>query len=100
MAKIYLRSYACTLASITLTLPADPRLPFAESDNAQLGDCGDEEANRLYPTAPPAEHLPSAPPMLPHTGFATGVGFQAPTIDTFPSTECCICIELKVIAYT
>ena len=68
--------------------------------NAKLGSGGAGETNGAYPTAPPQENLPSAPPIPPPAGFAGGAAPSAPPIETFQSTECCVCMERKVTANT
>ena len=46
------------------------------------------------PSAPPQENIPSAPP----AAFASSPSSapSAPPIETFQSTECCVCMERKV----
>ena len=45
-----------------------------------------------YPSAPPQENIPSAPPAASTASSAP----SAPPIETFQSTECCVCMERKV----
>ena len=45
-----------------------------------------------YPSAPPQENIPSAPPAASMASSAP----SAPPIETFQSTECCVCMERKV----
>lgn len=44
-----------------------------------------------YPSAPPQENIPSAPPAASTASSAP----SAPPIETFQSTECCVCMERK-----
>ena len=48
-----------------------------------------------YPSAPPQENIPSAPPAASTASSAP----SAPPIETFQSTECCVCMERKVKIY-
>ena len=48
-----------------------------------------------YPSAPPQENIPSAPPAASTASSAP----SAPPIETFQSTECCVCMERKVQIY-
>ena len=55
-------------------------------------------------SAPPQENIPSAPsapqasaPSAPSAPLDASAPF-APPIETFQSTECCVCMERKVIA--
>ena len=45
-----------------------------------------------YPSAPPQENIPSAPP----AALTASSAPSAPPIETFQSTECCVCMERKV----
>ena len=45
-----------------------------------------------HPSAPPQENIPSAPPAASMASSAP----SAPPIETFQSTECCVCMERKV----
>ena len=53
-------------------------------------------------SAPPQENIPSAP-SAPQASAPSAPGDasapSAPPIETFQSTECCVCMERKVIAY-
>jgi hypothetical protein len=47
-----------------------------------------------HPSAPPQENIPSAPPAS--ISSAPSSAPSAPPIETFQSTECCVCMERKV----
>ena len=49
-----------------------------------------------HPSAPPQENIPSAPPAS--IASAPSSAPSAPPIETFQSTECCVCMERKVRA--
>ena len=49
------------------------------------------------PSAPPQENVPSAPPAS--IASAPSSVPSAPPIETFQSTECCVCMERKVWIY-
>ena len=47
-----------------------------------------------HPSAPPQENIPSAPPS--YVASVPSSAPSAPPIETFQSTECCVCMERKV----
>jgi len=47
-----------------------------------------------HPSAPPQENVPSAPPPAPFDDSSSSAP-SAPPIETFQSTECCVCMERK-----
>ena len=51
-----------------------------------------------HPSAPPQENVPSAPPPAPFDDSSSSAP-SAPPIETFQSTECCVCMERKVSAF-